>query len=283
MQNPQCPLCSGEPNIAFEAKGYPIFDCASCKHRFAISGDSGNHLNQVYGDEYFTGGGAGYSDYLQEGEMLHGRGVWYAKRLKKHLATGRMLDVGAAAGFILKGFTDEGWQGLGVEPNDSMAAHGRQTLGLEIATAGFETFTTNKKFDLISMIQVVAHFQEPRTAFEKARELVAHQGHLLIETWNRESLTARLFGKNWHEYSPPSVLQWFSQNGLTDFLGTLGLEIVSHGHPPKKISGEHAKSLLRYRLGDRSALNSLVSLIPDKINFPYPAEDLFWALYKKRD
>ena len=159
-----------------------------------------------------------------------------------------------------------------------MAKFGSEKLGLDVRQGSLESFKTDEKFDLISMIQVVAHFYDPRTAFETAANLLKEDGLLLIESWNRESFSARIFGKNWHEYSPPSVLQWFSLNGLTKFLKEFGFEKLAHGRPSKKISGEHAKSLLKYRLGD----NPLLKLIPSKINFPYPSEDLFWALYQKK-
>jgi SAM-dependent methyltransferase len=273
-----CPLCQSESKAAFEVKGFPLRDCLTCEHRFAeISADE-NHVANVYDDSYFNGGGAGYSDYYADGEMLRGRGQMYAKKVGKFAKAGQLLDVGAAAGFILQGFTDENWQGTGLEPNASMANFGQKNLSLDIRTGTLETFKTDKKFDLISMIQVIAHFYEPRTAFETAANLLKEDGLLLIETWNRESFSARIFGRNWHEYSPPSVLQWFSLKGLTKFLQEFGFEKLGHGRPSKKISGDHARSLLKYRLGD----SFLLKLIPSKINFPYPSEDLFWALYQKK-
>lgn len=273
-----CPLCKSESKFAFEAKGFNLLDCVKCGHRFAeISADE-QHVSAIYDDSYFNGGGAGYTDYFAEGEMLRNRGQMYAQKIEKFAKGGRILDVGAAAGFILQGFTDKGWNGIGLEPNGSMAQFGREKLGLDIRQGSLESFQTDEKFDLISMIQVVAHFYDPITAFQTAANLLKDDGFLLIETWNRESISARIFGKNWHEYSPPSVLQWFSLNGLTEFLKIFGFEKLAHGRPSKKISGEHAKSLLKYRLGD----NPLLKLIPSKINFPYPSEDLFWALYKKK-
>ena len=68
---------------------------------------------RVYRDDYFNGGGAGYSDYASEAEMLRGRGRDYGFKLARHARPGRMLDVGAAAGFILQGFVDQGWSGIG--------------------------------------------------------------------------------------------------------------------------------------------------------------------------
>ena len=157
-----------------------------------------------------------------------------------------------------------------------MAATARSN-GVDVRQGSLEAFEVDEKFDLISMIQVAADFYDPRAAFEKAYSLLRPDGLLLIETWDRGSMSARIFGKSWHEYSPPSVLNWFTKSGLTTFLSTIGFSYVDGGRPSKKISGGHVRSLLKYRLGD----NFLLKLIPKKVNFPYPSEDLFWALYKK--
>ncbi len=276
-----CPLCQSVSATVFKAKGFFVRDCVACQHRFAEVSADENHAAQIYDDAYFTGGGAGYADYLAEGEMLRARGANYAKILSRYTETGKMLDVGAAAGFILKGFVENGWRGVGLEPNARMARFGGEHLGLEITAGDLESFQTAEKFRLISMIQVVAHFHQPRRAFQNAFDLLEPRGFLLIETWNRASLTARVFGRNWHEYSPPSVLQWFSRRGLNEFLSGIGLAEIAAGRPPKKISGAHARSLLKYRLGEK--LSPLLKIIPDKINFPYPAEDLFWAIYQKKN
>jgi SAM-dependent methyltransferase len=277
----KCPLCQSNSHKSFIVKGFNVLDCVKCNHRFAEICADELHVAMIYDDLYFNGGGAGYSDYFAEGKMLRERGKMYAKILSKFTEIGKILDVGAAAGFILQGFIDENWTGIGLEPNATMAKFGREKLNLDIREGSLETFNKGKsdeKFDLVSMIQVVAHFYEPRKSFENAANLLEENGLLLVETWNRESWSAKIFGKNWHEYSPPSVLQWFSLNGLTEFLKDFGFDKVASGRPSKKISGEHAKSLLKYRLGD----NFLLKLIPDKLNFPYPSEDLFWALYRKK-
>jgi SAM-dependent methyltransferase len=271
-----CPLCNSSSELAFVAKGVDVLDCLSCGHRFAgITADE-QHVASVYSDDYFNGGGAGYTDYSAEAAMLRKRGRYYAEKIAPHSKPGTMLDVGAAAGYILHGFIDSGWTGVGVEPNAAMADLGKRN-GVDIRQGSLESLDTDERFDLISLIQVAAHLYDPRSAFEKAHSLLRPGGLLLVETWDRSSISARLFGKNWHEYSPPSVLNWFSKDGLTTFLEHIGFERIDGGRPSKKISGGHVRSLLKYRLGD----NVLLKLIPERITFPYPSEDLFWALYKK--
>jgi len=271
-----CPLCRSASKFAFVAKGIDVLDCTVCGHRFAGVNGGEAHVSSVYADEYFTGGGAGYSDYAAEGAMLCRRGRDYAARMRGHREPGRILDVGAAAGFVLEGFTQAGWTGVGLEPNAAMAALGR-SRGVNILQGTLESFSSDEQFDLVSMIQVAAHFYDPASAFGKAHSLLRPGGLLLVETWDRGSISARVFGKSWHEYSPPSVLNWWTKAGLSAFLSQLGFTRIEGGRPSKKISGGHVRSLLKYRLGD----NVLLKLIPDKVNFPYPSEDLFWALYKK--
>ena len=109
------------------------------------------------------------------------------------MTPGTFLDVGAAAGFILQGLIESGWRGEGIEPNAQMAAYARAQLQVLVHVGGFEQFQSDTTYDLVTMIQVIAHFLDPRQAFQKARALLRPGGYLLIETWNRASWTARCF------------------------------------------------------------------------------------------
>lgn len=279
-----CPICNGVMRRLFTHQDYWILGCTVCRHRAAEIGAVANHVERVYGDQYFQGGGAGYADYLSEARILRARGQKYGRLLARYTTPGRVLDVGAAAGFVLKGFQDVGWRGEGIEPNPRMAEYARTHLDLDVVTGTLEQFDSPEQYDLVSMIQVVAHFVDPRRALRVAAERTRPGGFWLIETWNRESWTARAFGRNWHEYSPPSVLQWFSPEGLSRLAAQFGFHEIARGRSFKWISGAHAGSLLRYRLGN-SRLGQLaartVGLIPGRLAIPYPAEDLFWALFQK--
>lgn len=268
----------------FQVDNYWIYECSKCTHRFADVSLSSIHAEVCYGDDYFEGGKAGYPDYLADGEMLRKRGHYYGGKMNQFMSPGKMLDVGAAAGFILKGFTDKGWTGMGIEPNLKMSNYAQQEFGLNVVNTTVEAFTSELKFDLISMIQVLPHFYDLNQALRKLASLTKKGGYWLIETWNKDSLTARILQKGWHEYSPPSVLHWFSPKTIKFFVEVYGMAFVAQGRPVKKISGAHAKSLLAYKFADsvlEKPYRIASKLIPDKWSFPYPAEDLFWILLKK--
>ena len=280
-----CPICQQRSEIVFAAHGYGIRDCVSCGHRFADLAAAPTHTQQIYNDQYFQGGGAGYPDYLGEARILRNHGRWYAERIATYLKPGTMLDVGAAAGFVLQGFTDQGWQGEGIEPNPRMAEYARKELGLSVQAGALESLQANKTYDLVNMIQVIAHFADLGQALQVAADTTKPSGYWLIETWNKDSWAARLFGQSWHEYSPPSVLHWFSPTTLKTLAGQFGLQEIARGRPSKWINGGHAKSLVQYKLQSvplgRQA-GKLLNLLPEYLPLPYLADDLFWMLLRKR-
>jgi SAM-dependent methyltransferase len=171
-----------------------------------------------------------------------------------------------------------------LEPNARMSDHARTRLDLRVDTGSLEAFQTEERFGLVTMIQVVAHFTDLRKSFQAAAELTRPDGFWLIETWNRESWTARIFGRHWHEYSPPSVVHWFTPTTLRDLAARFGFHEVAQGRPSKWLNGAHAVSLLRYKLGGSISGRLLVGaekLIPRNVPLPYPGDDLFWMLFRK--
>jgi len=281
-----CPVCAGESKRRFEKDGYWIRGCLNCRFEYLEELPAHDHVGKVYGDDYFFGGGAGYPNYAAGGDLVRAHGQRYAKVLSRYMRPGVVLDIGAAAGFFLAGLSDGGWQGEGLEPNGSMARFGRDALGMHIFKGTLEDLPTDVKtrqYDLVSMVQVVPHFFDIHAAFRAASTITKPGGFWLVETWNVRSLSARVFGQQWHEYSPPSVLRWFTPKNLTTLCEVYGFSRVANGRPRKWISGAHVKSLLNHKLTlfPLNLAKPLLRLVPDRFPIPYPSEDLFWLLLRK--
>ena len=195
---------------------------------------------------------------------------------------GRLFDVGAAAGFIMNGFAREGWACHGVEPNAQMARLARKA-GFDVTNSDFENVSLDEQFDLVSMVQVVPHFHDLEAAARTAADLTRPGGYWLVETWNHHSWTARIFGRFWHEYSPPTVLHWFCSKSLDELAARHGMVSIARGRPQKYLLGQHAKSLLDHCFRKSLftlPLTLLLRLIPDRLRIWYPGEDLTWVLYQ---
>jgi SAM-dependent methyltransferase len=276
--------CSEPKRVVFEKKGFRIKECEQCGHRFLPIENSKSHLSDNYSDDYFFNGGDGYPNYLDQKEILLGYGVRYAKIISKYTKPGKILDVGSAAGFILKGFEQAGWECSGTEPNDTMAAYGRNELGLNIATGGLETYKATTKFDLVSMIQVIGHFYDIDVSLRNVADLLNDNGLVLVESWNMKSMFARILGSRWHEYSPPSVVHWFSDETLVKLFNYYGFELIDKGYPAKKINVKHTISFIESRLPGSSVKRKFLIFLErifGKVNLIYPPLDIKWYLFRK--
>jgi 2-polyprenyl-3-methyl-5-hydroxy-6-metoxy-1,4-benzoquinol methylase len=277
-------LCKEEKIIFLKKGEYKIMECKTCGHRFTEVHDIENHVNEVYSDDYFFAGKQGYPNYLDEKDILFNYGINYSKLVSKYTKAGRVLDVGCAAGFILKGFQQSGWNCHGLEPNDRMAEYGRNKLNLNISTGNLETFQTTQEFDLVNLVQVIGHFVDPDKALQNISKLLAANGLVLVESWDMKSNMAKIMGKHWHEYSPPSVINWYSDATLTDFFNYHGFGLIAKGRPSKKISVKHGLSLFEESTPKfifKKELMIFFSRILGKLKIYYPPFDVKWYLFKK--
>lgn len=282
----KCPNteCCTDKRLLFIKDGYPVIDCITCDRRFSEITESKSHLETVYSDKYFFDGKDGYPNYLVEREILINYGIYFANKMERNIKPGKILDVGCAAGFILKGFENSGWKGYGIEPNETMASFGRNELKLNIHTGSLEDFHTDIRFDLITLIQVIGHFYDVDKALNNISKLLITNGLILVESWNMNSLIARIFGKFWHEYSPPSVINWFSEKSLNKLFTDYGFELVDSGYPAKRINLKHALSLFDENSPDipfkKIIFGFLVKSIGKMIVY-YPPVDIKWYVFRK--
>lgn len=282
----KCPNteCCTDKRLLFIKNGYPVIDCITCDRRFSEIQESKSHLETVYSDKYFFDGKDGYPNYLVEREILINYGIYFANKMERNIKPGKILDVGCAAGFILKGFENSGWKGYGIEPNETMASFGRNELKLNIHTGSLEDFHTDIRFDLITLIQVIGHFYDVDKAMNNISKLLITNGLILVESWNMNSLIAGIFGKFWHEYSPPSVINWFSEKSLNKLFTDYGFELVDSGYPAKRINLKHALSLFDENSPDipfkKIIFGFLVKSIGKMIVY-YPPVDIKWYVFRK--
>ena len=275
--------CIEKKSILFKKDGYPIKECTRCGHRYTEIDNSDSHVKKVYSDDYFFAGKQGYPNYLNEKDILIRVGINYSKIISKYALPGKLLDVGCAAGFILKGFEQAGWKCYGIEPNETMAEYGRKELNLQISTGVLENFDTNEKFDLINIFEVIGHFTDLDKALTKISNLLNKNGLLLIESWDMKSTIAKLLGKRWHEYSPPSVVNWFSDKTLSQLVNRYGFTLIAKGRPQKKISIKHCISLFDEktpRVIFKKRILTFFSNTFGKYNIAYPPLDVKWYLFK---
>ena len=187
-------------------------------------------------------------------------------------------------GFYHEGFCRSWLEVKGVEPNAEMAEYAKSNYGFDVVTKSFEMYQDTSSYDLVLMIQVVAHFCDVRSCIEKAARLLKPGGLLLIETWDKDSIAAKIMGPAWHEYSPPTVTNWFTPIGLKRLCEQFKLRYLHHRKTMKKIDIRHARALLSTKSADSlfiRMIEKFVKLFPEQTAVIYPADDLFYMIFRK--
>ncbi|MEW6676508.1 MAG: class I SAM-dependent methyltransferase [Pseudomonadota bacterium] len=127
---------------------------------------------------------------------------YYARFLRRIEARapgrGHLLDVGCGTGAFLTVARQAGWRVQGVEVGVASSRHAREALGLDVQRGSLYDFEPAAGgYDAISLIEVIEHLQDPRSALQRIHGWLKPGGVLLVTTPNVDSLYRRLFGNRW--------------------------------------------------------------------------------------
>lgn len=197
----RCPLCDGSYLQAWEASaaGYSIHPlrvrCGGCGLVFSNPQASEARLEHYYQNVYFSQGGmkAGYFDEASSQWLLN-KAAEDLKHLEAGLpGRGRLLDVGAAAGYFLVQARKRGWAVEGVELSAQAARRARRQ-GLKIHVKRLEDLKLRRRFDAVACFHTLEHVKDPVGFCRRLGSLTGPRGRILIEVPNRRALWPLL----WH-------------------------------------------------------------------------------------
>lgn len=137
---------------------------------------------------------------------------------------GKILDIGASTGVLLRIFRDSGWETWGVEP--SAAAKIAESKNIKIVQTNFEKAELPKEyFDVVVMNHTLEHVQNPLLVLKKINSVLKKGGLVYIDVPNFGSLSSRLAGKNWKYLHPYEHIHHFTSVSLTSSLKAAGFEV----------------------------------------------------------
>ena len=140
--------------------------------------------------------------------------------------SGRLLDVGTAAGAFLAAARSREWQVEGCEPNRWLARWGSRHYGIPIRTGElFDHDFTPQSFDVVTMWDVIEHTADPARVIRTARELIRPGGLVVVNYPDRGSWIARALGRRWPFLSSVH-LYYFTRQTMKSLLRRHGFEVV---------------------------------------------------------
>jgi SAM-dependent methyltransferase len=218
----QCPICACDCQPASLFEPAALLRCRSCGFTFLP-----DRLDpDLYGDQYFDAyvGGA----YLAHEAQRRHESSKRLEEIERFVSPpARMLEVGCAAGFFLDEARRRGYAADGIELNDTMAAHGRRQLGLDVHTGRIEDIELQPgSFDVACAFHVIEHLADPLESMVRIRSAVRPGGHIFVEVPNAESAAARRRGSKWKLLDLPHHVGHYGPRSLRALIERAELEVL---------------------------------------------------------
>jgi SAM-dependent methyltransferase len=270
----RCRACGGgrlRPlALRYEFRGtFPLVECGGCGLRFLSVQPAREALGELYSAEYFERDfrcGRSDTDVFDE-SMYRAESDGLLAAFARFRAPGRMLEVGCAAGWLLKHAAERGWKVQGVELSESAVEHAR-ALGLDVHHGELhDAALPGGTFDLVYMGDVLEHVPDCRGVLAEVARVLRPGGVLYLRgpaTTHSiaRGLALRLYGALGRDIvlrEPPYHLWEFTPGPLAALFRAVGLEVVECRQskiPPGRAHG--AKTALQ-----RAALAAI-----DAVNLP---------------
>jgi SAM-dependent methyltransferase len=170
-----------------------LFACAACGTVQQPSLPAGDGLLDLYRsmrDEH----------YLDEEDGRRRTARRLLRLVARHVAGGRLLDVGCGHGLLVDEARRAGFSAQGLELSAYAARHAREVLGVEVHEQTLAEVTGT--FEAIVLADVIEHLDDPLAAVDRCARLLAPGGVLVVVTPDPASRMARLAGARWWGFLP---------------------------------------------------------------------------------
>ncbi len=234
--NSSCIYCdSKKSTLLFVKNMFKVVSCNNCGLQYVANPPDEKGVSDIYTEEYFTGDSSkfGYIDYLEEEKYNKINQEKIINNIEKFVKGGRVLDVGCASGGFLK-LLNETWDKYGIDVSSYISKFAKELLDCKIIEGEFiNTSFMYESFDVITFLDSLDHMKNPIVSLEKAFHLLKKDGLIVITCGDTNSLFAKIMGRRWYLYIPPTHLFFFSRDTLERILSDLGFEVAKVEYPGK--------------------------------------------------
>jgi SAM-dependent methyltransferase len=214
----------------FKKRGYRLFRCPKCG---LVSTELGleyeKFVRVFYQKGYFTGDEScgAYAQYEDDKRFITRNMEHHLEVIRNLKPSGKLLDIGCAMGFFMEMTREAGYDTYGFDASKYAVNHAPQFMAGQIKTGTIGSVSYPKNsFDIISMLDVFEHLNDPVRDLKRIRGWLKSDGLLLITTGDTKSISAKILNKHWTFYTPPQHLMFYHKKGITEVLEKSGLEPI---------------------------------------------------------
>jgi SAM-dependent methyltransferase len=242
---------------------YDLAICSACDLMYVASERPSSDNRVVFEDEHYMEGSLTCQSWRDWNVREHF--LPKLDLLAKHGKIGRLLDIGCGDGLFLGAAASRGWNAVGIEYNPVLATKAaRRTDACIVRSSAQALSFESASFDAATLIHVLEHMDQPRTALAEARRILRPGGLLYVAIPVLDARTRSLV------FRLPSAL-----------LRRKALRVLAELWPPDHLLHFPA-STLRQAV-EREGFEVLTDLYVNNrypLSLPDPTVRLMWALAK---
>lgn len=155
------------------------------------------------------------------------------QKLSSKIAHKRILDVGSGSGYFINHMKTNGFDVTGVEISDTARELCKKNFDIEtLAPNDFLSQKSEPKYDIITMWHVLEHVYQYDAYFERYREQLTGDGHLIIAVPNHTCFEEGYYKEYWCAYDVPRHIWHFEPKTFEKFAERHGFRVVKIGMLP---------------------------------------------------
>ncbi len=148
------------------------------------------------------------------------------KFVSKFVKQGKLFDLGAGWGHFMLAGKELGYDVYGVEISEEPYKYCVQDLKLPVDHIDFFEMDESKKFDVITMWDVLEHIDKADVFLKKCHQLTAENGYLILQVPQIDSYFSKKQKDNWNMMGLDHV-NYFSKKTMQQILANNGYEMVA--------------------------------------------------------
>lgn len=265
-----CPGCEGTQFSGFAEKGvYRYVRCEVCGLLAIEPMPSEQQIAEHYALKFRAGNYATIRAFATAYRSIYRQYVTWMGGLVR-LRDSRCLDIGCFTGDLIDVLVNEGQaDAYGVELQDEAASIAEARFPDRVFRHNIDhpsAFLPDGSFDVITMMGLIEHVQQPGPLLARARALLKEGGWLFLQTPNASSLVARVARSHWPPLAPVEHLHLFSEPAIQHALERSGFRMREVRAHVKRLPVAYVYEMLQHFGPEwRRLLTPLYNALPHRI------------------
>ncbi len=223
FEDVHCCVCGNttptEFKVNYQKENFSVIECKKCAFNFVPPYFRKQISYENYKDENVTKAVRHGNNWVK----IERHKLRY-QLIKKYKPSGSLFDLGAGWGHFMLTGKQLGYDVYGIEISEQPYLYSKNDLKLPVDHIDFFEMKEDKKFDIVTMWDVLEHIDKADDVIAKCARITAKDGYIVIQVPQIDSYFAKKYKENWKMMSLDHV-NYFGKKTITQLLAKHGYKV----------------------------------------------------------